>query len=134
MPAPLPAEHPTSPPTPRWSGVADAFQDLGEPLTSFGRLAIAEDQARAREQSAVFRGDLAAARVAADEREAIQADVEALLERHVRSFLTSLRWAVERNPVAVASILAPILDPIRDEVAGIIDAILDRVESLEGRR
>lgn len=124
----------------RWAGASDAFEQLGEPWTTWGRLLLREDDARAREQAAATRSDFDAKARAELEREDTQADIQRFMQHHSSWFLTVLRWTIDSNPTALAALLDPAfrteLDVTQQAVVDAeerIDKLEDAVVALEDR-
>lgn len=118
---------------PRWAGCADAIEEVGEPLASYLRLLLAEDDARQREQAAAFEGDHDARTEAGLDREKLQSDIEAFRQHHVRWLMLVLRWASEDNPTALQAHLDPVF---RTELDRTQEAVMEcelRLDRLEAQ-
>lgn len=123
IPNPFPGDNPLSP--------TDPLAALGEPLATYGRLLLAADDARAREQAAQVRGDVDAAGRAALDREEAQFAITQFRHHHVTALLLVLRWAGEDNPTALQEHLDPRL---REELDRVETAVVDgegRLDELE---
>jgi hypothetical protein len=117
----------------RWDGAADAFEELGEPWSTYGRLLIREDDARQAEQAAAVRQDLDGVARAGEERREAQEALEVFQQHHVTWMAQTIRWAVERNSAVITEILSPLFQEEFERIKAAVIECEDRLDRIEVR-